>query len=70
MLASGIPAVLGRIREECGEGVFLHNFDIATAMSHDLTEDGVHPTVDGQKLLGQNLAEQVGAIFSCLNTNA
>ena len=50
--------------------MFLHNFDITTAMSHDLTEDGIHPTVNGQKVLGQNLAEQLGAIFSCLNMNA
>jgi lysophospholipase L1-like esterase len=63
-LASSVPAVLDRICEENGEGVSLYNFDIADAMSHDLTEDGFHPTAEGHKVLGQNLAEQLGPILT------
>jgi lysophospholipase L1-like esterase len=67
VLASSIPAVLDRIREE-SEEVSLHDFDIATAMSLGLTHDGLHPTIEGHKVLGQNLAGQLGAILSRLDT--
>jgi lysophospholipase L1-like esterase len=66
VLASSIPAVLDRIREE-SEEVSLHDFDIATAMSLGLTTDGLHPTIEGHKVLGRNLAGQLGAILSRLD---
>lgn len=59
-LTFNIPAVLNRIREEIREGVSLHDYNIATNMSLALTEDGLHPTADGHKALGQNLVRQLG----------
>jgi lysophospholipase L1-like esterase len=37
-------------------------------MSLDLTDDGLHPTTEGHKVLGQSLAGQLGAIFSRLDS--
>lgn len=56
MLASSIPSVLDCIREEGRKEVTLHNFDISSTMSRGLTEDGLHPTSEGHKVLGRNLA--------------
>lgn len=55
--------MLASLNSEFEESVALHEWDIGKGLTKQYTMDGVHPTVEGHRVLGDALAQKMAAVL-------
>ncbi|EPS96623.1 hypothetical protein FOMPIDRAFT_52819 [Fomitopsis schrenkii] len=62
-ITQGLASVLASLNSEFEESVALHEWDIGKGLTKQYTMDGVHPTVEGHRVLGDALAQKMAAVL-------
>ncbi|KAI0057783.1 hypothetical protein BV25DRAFT_1830696 [Artomyces pyxidatus] len=57
------PGIVAGLQKEFGERVLVNAWDISRVLRADLVMDGVHPTREGHKVVGEKLARELAKVL-------